>query len=232
MNNIEDVKQRIIDSLGGKVKSIDFVNATITDRPWFFGGISKVVEGNDIDEVDISVMNGLLSVNGKITPDSKLIPLDTSKLYIYTPIIEKNEIASEQLIESITSSIREQNLISEKRPLDIVIALMVSVEKTEKSEDFIRIFISELIKNGEIRLSSKKLPELIEEIVDIMNITHREGVYCVSNFIQHNLIVLEFYEGDEKIMYASFPLTHKGFYGFATLLHTLAKHNNFNIRRI
>lgn len=229
MNNIEDVKQRIVDTLGDRVKSVDFINATITNRPWFFSGVSKVIEGDSVDEVDINVINGVLSVNGNVPPDSKLIPHDTSKLFIYIPTIEENEISAENLIENITSSINEHEVISEKRPLDITLSILNSVKRSATSDEFIRIFISELIKAGELTLASKKLSDSIIEIITLININHNDNKYSVRNYVEHGLIVLEFYEEEQKLMYSSFPLNHKGFFGFANILYMLSSYNNFNI---
>lgn len=231
MNNIEEIKRKIADSVGNKITDINFVNLTFNDRPWFFGGLSKVVEGSNVDEVNVSLEHGVLVVDGRVTEDSKLIPHETDRLFIYEPAISDSGVSIDSIVQSITYTLEEQNLIKEKRPFDILKCLLSSVDGAKTSDEFMKNFIGSLVKNGEIKLSSKKIRHLIVEVVKLLNISHNDlDGTSVVNYIDGSKVILEFHVGSDTIMSSSFPLTHKGLYGFACMINMISKHNNFKVQ--
>lgn len=230
MDNIEDVKRKIVDLVGHEIRGVHFVESTFNNRPWFFGGLSKVVEGDDVDEVNVSLEHGILVVNGRVTDSSKLIPHDTHNLFIYEPALRDSGVSVDNIVKSISYTLKEQNLIKEKRPFDLLECLLTSVNGTKTSEEFMREFIGKLVKDGEINLSSKKIPHMIKEIIRLLNLSNGDlnGTRAV-NYIKSSRIVLEFYEGSGNLMSSTFPLTHKGLYGFAYMINMISKYNNFKI---
>lgn len=227
MINRDDVRQKIVKSIGDSIGGVHFINTTLHDRPWLFGGLSKVIEGNSVDEVDIGLDHGAISISGNVSPDSKIVPHSTRDLFIYTPALESNSVSIDDIIASVSLTIEERELISKKRPLDVVGCLFEAVRDASTSDDFIRNFISQLVINGEIKMSARKLPDLVSEIIDLLNINYSGGRERVVNYIKGDRIILEFYEGSGTMMASSFPLTYKGLYGFANMLHMVSKHNDF-----
>lgn len=231
MNNIEEIKRKLTDNVGNKITDINFVKSTINDRPWFFGGLTKVIEGGNVDEINVSLDHGVLVIDGKVTENSKLIPHETDRLFIYEPALSNTGVSIDSIVQSITYTIEEQNLIKEKRPFDILKCLLTSVDGVKTSDEFMKNFIGKLVSMGEIKLSSKKIQHLIVEVMRLLDLTQNnsDGT-SVVNHITGSRIVLEFVTDADTIMLSTFPLTHKGFYGFSCMLNMISKHNNFKLQ--